>query len=73
MANYTLKLTPTLVNMGTEGSLDTTVTDGVSLQRTGFMEVSTEDGRKIVECNDGDTFDDTMETIADHDNIVVEE
>ena len=70
MASYTLQLTPPLVNMGTEGSLDTTVVNGVSAQRTGFIEVSTEDGRKIVECNDGETFTDDMETLSDNANLV---
>ena len=39
MANFQLKLTPNLVNLGTEGSLDTSVVNGVSIQRTGYIEV----------------------------------
>lgn len=68
MASYTLKLTPTLRNLGTEGSLDTSVVNGVSLQRTGYM--TTADGGdaqlvKVTELNDGQTFTDTVQTIAD--------
>lgn len=61
MTTYTLKLTPTLRNMSTEGSLDTALVDGVSIQRTGYIEVPTGEDheRKIVEVDDGEEFDDS--------------
>jgi len=68
MANYTLKLTPTLVNLATEGSLDTSVVNGVSAQRTGYIEVvNTSDlqQRMVWEINDGVTFNDTFQTLTD--------
>jgi len=67
MASYTLKLTPTLVNLGTEGSLDTSVSGGVSAQRTGYIEVvdSTDLQKRMVwEMNDGTVFNDTFETLT---------
>jgi hypothetical protein len=67
MASYTLKLTPTLVNLGTEGSLDTSVSGGVSAQRTGYIEVvdSTNLQKRMVwEMNDGTVFNDTFETLT---------
>lgn len=66
MANYLLKLTPNLVNLGTEGSLDTSVTNGVSAQRTGYIEVvNTSDlqQRMVWEINDGVTFNNTYQTL----------
>ena len=67
MANYTLKLTPTLVNLGTEGSLDTSVSGGVSAQRTGYIEVvdSTDLQKRMVwDLNDGAAFNDTFQTLT---------
>mgnify|MGYP003418398137 CR=1 FL=1 len=67
MASYRLKLTPDLVNLGTEGSLDTSVSGGVSYQRTGYIDVYNSTNRKIVEVADGETFTDTMVTWASDD------
>lgn len=64
MASYTFDLTPALVNMSTEGSMDTSLLNGVSLQRTGYVEVYNGSNRKIVVVNDGETFNDTMETLS---------
>jgi hypothetical protein len=67
MASYTLKLTPTLVNLGTEGSLDTSVSGGVSAQRTGYIEVvdSTDLQKRMVwDLNDGAAFNDTFQTLT---------
>jgi hypothetical protein len=67
MASYTLKLTPNLVNLGTEGSLDTSVSGGVSAQRTGYIEVvdSTNLQKRMVwEINDGAAFSDTFQTLT---------
>ena len=70
MASYTLKLTPALINMASEGSMDTSVSGGVSKQRTGYIDVYNEGDRKIVEVRDGVAFNDTMATLADFDFIV---
>ena len=67
MASYQLKLTPTLVNLGTEGSLDTSVVAGVSAQRTGYIEVvDTSDLQKrmVWDVADGATFNDTFQTLT---------
>lgn len=67
MATYQLKLTPDLVNLGTEGSLDTSVVNGVSAQRTGYIEVvdATDlQARMVWEVNDGATFNDTLQTLT---------
>lgn len=67
MANYQLKLTPDLVNLGTEGSLDTSVVNGVSAQRTGYIEVvnaSDLQKRMVWEIADGATFNDTLQTLT---------
>jgi hypothetical protein len=67
MANFQLKLTPNLVNLGTEGSLDTSVVNGVSKQRTGYIEVvdaSDLQARMVWEINDGATFNDTLQTLT---------
>lgn len=69
MASYTLKLTPTLRNLGTEGSLDTAVVNGASIQRSGYIEtVNGDGGRKVSEMMDGETFDDVAQTLTDLDN-----
>jgi len=71
MANFQLKLTPDLVNLGTEGSLDTSVVNGVSAQRTGYIEVvnaSDLQQRMVWEVADGATFNDTLQTLIDISN-----
>jgi hypothetical protein len=70
MTTYTLDLSPALVNMSTEGGLDTAILNGNSIQRTGYIEVKNGANRKIVEVRDGDSFNDTMETLADLSFIV---
>lgn len=69
MADFQLKLTPDVVNMATEGSLDSSVSDGVSYQRTGYIDVYNGPNRKIVEVADGETFDDAMTNWDDEDYI----
>lgn len=70
MASYTVKLTPDLVNLSTEGSLDTLV-DGVSIQRTMDMVLVSNSGLKMVsKLKDGDTFDDVIATLGDYVNLV---
>ena len=70
MSDYLFKLTPDLVNPGTEGSLDTSVVGGVSAQRTMAMfEVTNSTNRKIVGGVDGGAFDNVIATFADNANI----
>jgi hypothetical protein len=66
--SYTVKLTPDLRNLGTEASLDTSVVNGVSIQRTVYLDVYNGTNRKIVQLRDGATFDDTMQTLVDLEN-----
>lgn len=61
MATYVFSVTPALRNMTTEGGLDTSLLNGLSLQRTGYLEVYNNNDRKIVVVNDGETFNDTMQ------------
>ena len=69
MATYTLALTPTLVNLGTEGSLDTAVVNGVSIQRPGYLEtVDGSGGRKVTEMLDGEVFTDAPQAPEDYQN-----
>lgn len=69
MASYTIQLTPTLVNLATEGSLDTSVVGGVSIQRTAYLEtVDSSGGRKVLELLDGEGFDDTPEAPDEYSN-----
>jgi hypothetical protein len=67
MASYTLKLTPADRNLGSEGSLDTSVLNGVSLQRTGYIEVVNSadlQQRMVWEIADGATFNDTFQGLT---------
>lgn len=69
MATYTLALTPALRNLATEGSLDTSVLGGVSLQRTGYIETVDSSGhRKVTEMFDGDVFTDVPQTLDEISN-----
>lgn len=72
MATYTVNLSPVLVNLGTEGSLDTSVTGGNSIQRTvhGIYFHSTDEFKMVGRISDGGTFTDVLETVADLDFIV---
>lgn len=68
MATYTLSLTPSLVNLGTEGSLDTSVVNGVSAQRTGYIQTTVSGNpysMKVQEMPDGGVFTDTPEVLGD--------
>jgi hypothetical protein len=71
MADYTVTLTPALINLASEGSLDTSVVDGVSIQRT-FNAVTIVNGtnRKVVgRLEDGDTFSDVVSNYANYPNV----
>ncbi len=65
MAGYRIKLTPNLINLASEGSLDTSVANGVSVQRTAYFEVYNTGKRKIVSKVDGTSFNDTMVVWSD--------
>ena len=63
MSNYIVRLTPNEVNLGSEGGLDTSLLNGVSLQRTlnDIMIVDGDGNRKIVgNLKDGDSFDNVV-------------
>jgi hypothetical protein len=62
MANYNINLTPQLINLASEGSLDSSVLNGKSYQRTVNMyEVENMGNRKMIEkVNDGGEFNDTL-------------
>jgi hypothetical protein len=69
MSSYTIQLTPSLVNLATEGSLDTAVVSGVSIQRTAYLEtVDSSGGRKVLELLDGEDFTDAPEEPTDYSN-----
>jgi hypothetical protein len=58
MATFTVGLTPALRNLATEGSLDTAVVNGVSIQRTVNM-ITVGDDKIVVNVVDGGSFNDT--------------
>lgn len=72
MATYTVELSPALVNLGTEGSLDTSVTGGNSIQRTVHgMTVLNGANRKVAgRIADGSAFTDTIEDNGNLDFII---
>lgn len=67
MAVYTVDLTPSLVNQSSEGSLDTSVVAGLSLQRTmeSLLVVNGADRKQLYRLADGETYDNTtFETVV---------
>ena len=70
MASYAVKLTPDVVNLGTEGSLDVLV-NGNSIQRTMDMVLVKNNGYKMVSrLKDGDTFTDVISDLGMYANVV---
>lgn len=66
MATYTVNLTPDLVTSTSEGSLDTSVSNGLSAQRTMecVLVVNGSDRKQLHRLVDGETYDDTtFETV----------
>jgi hypothetical protein len=61
MTDYKFKITPNFIDHNSEGSLDTSLHNGVSIQRTGFIEVFNGTDRKIVAVKDNETFNNVME------------
>lgn len=67
MATYTVDLTPALVNQVSEGSLDTSVSAGLSKQRTMecVLVVNGSDRKQLHRLADGEAYDDsTFETVV---------
>jgi hypothetical protein len=67
MATVTVDLTPSLVNQVSEGSLDTSVSGGLSTQRTMecVLVVDGSDRKQIHRLADGETYDDvSFETVT---------
>ena len=70
MATFTVNLSPALVNLGSEGGLDSSLdANGNSIQRK-LHAVMVDSGQKIVgNIADGGTFDDTTAGLASIDGI----
>jgi hypothetical protein len=67
MATVTVDLTPSLVNQVSEGSLDTSVSGGLSAQRTMecVLVVDGSDRKQLHRLADGETYDDaSFETVT---------
>ena len=67
MASYTVDLTPVVVTVVSEGSLDTSVVGGLSTQRTfnDLLVVNGGDLKMVGRLADGDSYDDTtFETVS---------
>lgn len=74
MANYRFRVTPTTyINPTTEGSMDTSLNGGFSIQRTGYIEVYNNGDRKIVVVNDNEAFNDTMQNFDSANDFVEED
>lgn len=67
MATYTVDLTPDVVNQASEASLDTSVLNGLSLQRTkeSILVVNGPNRKQLYRLTDGETYNDTsFETVV---------
>lgn len=66
MAIYTVDLTPDIVNQNSEGSLDTSVSNGLSAQRTKecVLVVNGSDRKQLYRLADGESYDDVVEVPA---------
>jgi hypothetical protein len=67
MASYTVDLTPSLVTFSSEASLDTSLLNGLSKQRTlnATLLVNSSDQLKMVgRLNDGDTYNDVVTVVS---------
>jgi hypothetical protein len=71
MSTYTVTLTPTNVSPSSEGSLDTALVGGLSIQRTmnALMIKNGTDYKMVGQLKDGDTFTDTINGIATYPDI----
>lgn len=66
MATFTVDLTPALVNQNSEASLDTSVSNGLSAQRTKecVLVVNGSDRKQLYRLADGESYDDAVEVPA---------
>ena len=64
MTSYTFSCTPALVNANSEGSMDTSVSGGVSYQRTAYLETDNSGDRTMHLVADGGTFNNTLQTLT---------
>lgn len=73
MAEYQVSLTPDIIKIDSEGSLDTSLLNGKSIQRTmNFLMITNGEDRKIVgQLQDGETTDDVIQTIDDVESLEV--
>lgn len=71
MTDYTVSLTPQLINMATEGSMDSSLLNGKSIQRTfnSLMVVNDSDRKMVGRLQDGETFNDAVATVGDYPDI----
>ena len=71
MADFNVDLSPNLVNLGTEGSLDTSIQNGNSLQRklTGVMVEFCGNQKIVGRIDDGGQFNETIERVKDYAGI----
>jgi hypothetical protein len=67
MADFVINLSPATKTVGGEGSLDNSIVNGNSIQRSMYLEVVDSTGkRKVLSLKDGDTFSDsTFKTVID--------
>ena len=66
MADFIVNLSPDVVNMATEGGLDTSLLNGKSLQRTltGVMVVNEENRKMVGRLFDGDQFNNIVDGVV---------
>jgi hypothetical protein len=69
MADFIVNLSPDVINMATEGSMDTSLLNGKSLQRTltGVMVVSGENRKMVGRLADGDQFNNIIDGVTEAD------
>ena len=73
MPKYQLELSPTNIpNNGGEGSLDTSLLNGNSIQRTGYVTIINEDGStKTLNLKDGANFDSTTQGFVNIPSVII--
>ena len=71
MTDFNVDLSPDLVNLGTEGSLDSSVMDGSSLQRklTGIMVENNGERKMVGRIDDGGQFNDTVDKVENYNDL----
>jgi len=72
MSDYVINLTPTMRCEGTEGSLDTSIVNGVSLARNvSMLMVVNGTTRKVIKAADGATINNTIAGITDYPGFTI--